>query len=315
MSESEIRFLVESYYDIQKLRVETFNRIVAYIKSNVEKFSQIEHETHRRYASQGIIETQNDHAGRSQYTAESQDISASHYVPETHDRSASQKTFETQMGYAGKVRPSTIAHLIVSGKLEAPKEIESLVWYFQSLYETEKRLAKRLDEWSQNYPIRTKFLDKIQGIGGILASAIIAWLSPINRFPNISKLWAYCGLAPYQKRRRGEKVNYNPKLKTLMWKIASSFEKQKPEKSHYKRIYVEKKEYLLKRGDLQEPIRKGVRGARLHVRLLAMRFTVKRFLADLWIQWRKLEGLPTTKPYAHTIMGHTKYEEWTPDKE
>jgi len=46
-----------------------------------------------------------------------------------------------------------------------------------------------------------------------------------------------------------------------------------------------------------------------------MRFTVKRFLADLWTQWRKLEGLPTTKPYAHTIMGHTEYEEWSPDKE
>jgi len=40
-AESQVRFLVEGFYDIQKLRVETFNRIVAYVKANLEKFSHI----------------------------------------------------------------------------------------------------------------------------------------------------------------------------------------------------------------------------------------------------------------------------------
>ena len=62
--EQQIRFLVESYYDIQKLRVETFNRIVAYVKSNMEKFSQKLSETHGDGASHLPFETQITYASR-----------------------------------------------------------------------------------------------------------------------------------------------------------------------------------------------------------------------------------------------------------
>jgi len=172
-----------------------------------------------------------------------------------------------------------------------------------------------LDAWSKHHPIRIHFLARVRGIGPILASGLIAWLSPIERFPNISKLWKYCGVAPGQRRRRGQKANFNPRLKTLMWKIATSFEKQKAERSYYRRIYDWKKQYYLNREDLRKPIEKGEKGARLHVRLMAMRYAVKRFLADLWLQWRKLEGLPVTKPYAHGVLGHAEFEEWQPDRD
>ncbi len=253
----EIRYLVESYYDIQKLRIETYNRIVSYVMNN------------------------------------------------------SQKLFENQYAHANK--PSIIAELIVEGKIEYPDEIENIVWLHNNLYEIEKNLVKRLDEITKDHPLRLHFLDRIRGIGPVLAAALIGWLSPIERFPNISKLWAYCGLAPGQKRRKGEKVNYNPKLKSLMWKIATSFEKQPSEKSRYRRLYEYKKEYLMNRKDLKSALERGEKGAKLHIRLLALRFTVKRFLADLWVEWRKLEGLPITKPYAHEKLGHEEYEEWKPD--
>jgi len=315
MSEVQIRFLVESYYDIQKLRIETFNRIVAYVKSNIDKFSQEGLVAQRRNASQKNFETQDIYASHRKIETQHKNADTSQGTCETHNITASQMKRETRSPSAVKVKPSKIAHEIVMGRREVPEEISELVWYFRSLHETEKQLAKRLDEWSSNHPIRVHFLNKIRGIGGILASGIIAYLSPISRFDNISKLWAFCGLAPHQKRRRGKKLDYNPRLKTLMWKIASSFEKQKPEKSRYRRMYDEKKNYLLKRPDLREPIEKGVRGAKLHVRYLTMRFVVKRFLADLWVQWRLLEGLPITKPYAHDILGHTEYIKWEPDKE
>jgi len=333
--ESQIRFLVESYYDIQKLRIETFNRIVAYVKANMEKFSQKMNENQiiRADKSHSMTETHDKGANVSQSADESQFPLAkgSRYLSEAQkekDKShvknenlsefanASQGKDEAPNTIASTLapKPSVIAHEIVSGKRKPPDEIKELVWYHNSLYETEKGLAKRLDAWSKHHPIRINFLSKIRGIGPVLSSGIIAWLSPISRFPNISKLWSYCGLAPGQKRKRGLKLGYNPRLKTLMWKVAASFEKQKPEKSRYRRLYEEKKRYYLsKREDLKKAIEKGEKGAKLHVRLLAMRFTVKRFLADLWVQWRKLEGLPITKPYAHTVLGHEEYEEWTPD--
>jgi len=379
----QIRFLVESYYDTQKLRLETFNRIVAYVGSNIEKFtSHSDFETHVKYASQVPIETHTENASHdlnethnvtasqieieaqslnaSQIEGEAQDSSASRTDFETHNVNASQCLFEAQtlnasrmefetqisgashrifesqvihasqgatethLEYAsqgkpetqlaGAVKPSKIAKELVSGKREIPDEVGALVWYHNSLYETEKQLAKRIDAWSSLHPVRVNFLNKVAGIGPILSSGVIAWISPIERFSNISKLWAYCGLSPGQKRERGKKLGYNPRLKTFMWKIASSFEKLKPERSYYRRVYDAKKKYYMEREDLKKAIEDKEKGAKLHVRLMAMRYTEKRFLSDLWLEWRKLQGLPVNEPYAHKILGHGDFERWEPDK-
>lgn len=343
MSESrsgQIRFLVENYYDLQKLRVEAFNRVVAYVKSH--GFS----ENHQSNASHVKLGTQDIDA--SQPAFETRKRNASHYPCETHIISAS-------------VKPSVFAHKIVKGKVEVPHEISEVVWYHNRLYTTEKELAKRLDTWSSTHPLRINFLSKIQGIGPILSSALIAWLAPISRFSNISKLWAYSGMSPFHyqcqcekkhkflvtspphcmecpvkvgtkrqsckakivecvkvnkpiRHKRGYLAFFNPHVKTLLWKVASSFEKQKAEKSFYRCIYQTKKAEYLQRVDLKKAIDDKVKGAKLHVRLMSMKYTSKRFLADMWLFWRKLEGLPITKPYAHTVLGHTNYQPWEPDK-
>jgi len=284
--ERQIRFLVENYYDIQKLRVETFNRIVAYVKSH----STVE--TQAAIASHKINEPQKEYA--------------SHDEIETHLKSASQTTYETHDVFASK--PSVLAHKIVAGKRKPPKEISDLVGFHHTLHETEKQLKKRLDAWSKHHKIRLNYLRHIKGIGPILSSALIAWLQPISRFPNISKLWAYCGLSPTQKRQKGKRLNYNPRLKTLMWKIATSFEKQKPEKSQYRRLYDKQKAYYLNREDLKAKVKAKEKGIKGHIRNMTLRYVVKRFLADLWITWRKLEGLPITPPYIIGKGGHSNFE-------
>lgn len=219
-------------------------------------------------------------------------------------------------GKQGKIatKPSVMAHKIVTLKAEVPNEIADIVWFHNSLLHTERDIAKRINAWSKHHKIRLTHLNRIQGIGPIFSGAVIAWIAPISRFSNISKLWKYCGLAPGCRRKRGEKIAYNPHLKTLMWKIASSFEKQKANKSFYRRLYDEKKKYLLQREDLKAAIDNKVKGAKLHVRLLAMQFVAKRFLADLWLTWRKLEGLSITKPYAFDMLGHSDWEESKYDK-
>lgn len=269
--ESQIRFLVEQYYDVQKLRVEAFNRIVAYVKSHVRP------ESHRGNAS-------HDNAESHLKSASQPDIAF-------HTRDASQSKDESLNGFA--VKPSQIAHKIVKGDIEVPREIADLVWYHNSLLETEKELAKRLDAWSSHHPIRIHFLSKVKGIGPILASGIIAWLSPISRFPNVSKLWAYCGLAPGQERKKGKKLNYNPKLKALLWKVWNQFIRCK---SFGRKLYLESKEYCKA---------KHPDWTKLHIHNWAGRKTVKIFLACLWAKWRRLEGLPVTKPYAIQFLNHT----------
>jgi len=290
----DIRFLVESYYDVQKLRVETFNRIVAYVKSHKK------HETQDDCASQGVIETQSRHASRG--------------PTETHFFRAGKD--ENQAAFAvgaGRKKYALLAHKIVKEHSNTG-EISDLVWYHKSLLETEKQLAKRLDLWSRKHPLRINFLNRIQGIGPILSSGIIAWFNPISRFNTISALWKYCGLAPGQQRRKGEKSGFNVRLKTFCWKIATSFEKQKPEKNYYRRIYDNKKAYYMERPDLKEKIKANEKGIVGHIRNMALRYTVKRFLCDMWVFWRQMEGLPVTKPYVFDVLGHVDYEEWQPDK-
>jgi len=45
----------------------------------------------------------------------------------------------------------------------------------------------------------------------------------------------------------------------------------------------------------------------LHVHMRALRKTIKLFIAHLWEEWRRAEGLPITLPYAHTILGHKEF--------
>jgi hypothetical protein len=43
-----------------------------------------------------------------------------------------------------------------------------------------------------------------------------------------------------------------------------------------------------------------------HRHLRAMRKTAKVFLQHVWLEWRKLENLPVTEPYAFAILGHDR---------
>jgi len=53
---------------------------------------------------------------------------------------------------------------------------------------------------------------------------------------------------------------------------------------------------------------------REHINNRARRKMVKQFIADLWVKWRKLEGLPVSEPYAVAILGHQKNEKQKKEK-
>ena len=231
MKEFEIRQLIENYYDIQKIRVETFNRIVCWVRENSEKiiksleelvksqrvskphFIDVSHnrsETHMKNALELLKNKKYSKFVKrfvlSHWGLESQRTYASHILSEPQKKRASQLHGEYQLHHA------------------LFKDIEDLIWFHNRLLETEKELKKRIDLWSKGHPLRKKFLRYVKGIGPILASGLIAWLSkPILKASYVSQIWSYCGLAPGQERRKGKKVNYNPRLKTFCWKIGESF--------------------------------------------------------------------------------------------
>jgi len=120
-----------------------------------------------------------------------------------------------------------------------------------------------------------------------------------------------------QKHREGVLADYNPKAKTLAFKIATQFVKQGDE---YREVYEYHRKKLEAREDRSQEVemKKGklVRSKNgemrstsgtMHIHMDAQRRTVKEFLKNLWLEWRRIDGLPVTQPYAVARLGHTDH--------
>ena len=90
-------------------------------------------------------------------------------------------------------------------------------------------------------------------------------------------------------------ITYSPFLKTkLIGVLGSSFIKHG---GKYREIYDGYKHRLMCRPDLADAKKIKIHG-------MATRYMVKRFLADLWLDWREIEGLPTAEDYATAKLGY-----------
>ena len=78
--------------------------------------------------------------------------------------------------------------------------------------------------------------------------------------------------------------------------LGASFIKQNPDKCVYRKIYDDYKHRI---ENMQEHADKS----KGHRHAMAVRYMIKRFLVDLYTQWRKLEGLPVADEYSIAKLG------------
>jgi hypothetical protein len=196
------------------------------------------------------------------------------------------------------------------------------------LKKLEKEIRNRIHENYKDDPLY-KWLRSIRGIGPVLAGGLISGID-IRKAEHVSSLWKYFGYHVVNgeavKKRRGEKLGFNPDMRTLGYKIADSFVKHRT--PVYRQIYEERKKKAMEKLHhpeinpencpkyekcMEELKRKATRLGRgvkappcaKHIHLRACRETVKEFLRHLWVKWRMMEGLPVSKPYAVQILGHS----------
>lgn len=181
-------------------------------------------------------------------------------------------------------------------------------WLNESLKGLEAIIKKDVQVLLKDAPIWKGWLTDVKGIGPCLAGSLIAGIVSIDRFNHISALWHYCGYhvvdgqAP--KRKRGEKITWNPFLRMTMYKATDSFIKQSAEKSLYRRLYDEKKAFYQKK--FPEEVKEGKRTkyTKGHLHNMAKRYSGKIFLSHLWLKWREIEGLPVSEPWVIAHGGH-----------
>ena len=145
----------------------------------------------------------------------------------------------------------------------------------------------------------------------------------------ISGLWKFAGMDVQEgkapKRSEGAKLTYNSQLRSMCWRLGNSllrargkfYEYYVTQKERYQQRYLNAGMQIVPVTKLparidpktKKKIRYEPEGiiAEGHVHNQALRKTIKLFLACLWLEWRKGEGMPVTKPYVIDQLRHNSY--------
>lgn len=234
----QLRTLTRSFYDLQKLRIQTGNRIVRNFQAQLGQQSGMPLDDLSPEAKKILADLRREY-----------DLLADALVTVNLKKWA----------------PILDKH---QGIITSPYEFV-LAEIYVRLENNEERLAKEIAALVGVHPLWTSFLEGVRGVGPILAAIIISELDPaVARYP--SSFWAYAGLdvAPDGKgrSRRSEhlvkreyinkqgqtalrdSITYNPWLRTkLLGVLGTSFMRAGGD---YKRIYDDYKHRLENRPDV-----------------------------------------------------------------
>ena len=185
----------------------------------------------------------------------------------------------------------------------------SLIQQYFDLVAAEENALKQI-----TYAVKKHFLEDVKGVGPTMAAVIISGFD-IHKAEYPSSLWAYAGLDVVNNKGRSrikehlvdqtyidsegneqtkKGISFNPFMKTkLIGVLGSSFVKTN---GVYREVYDNYKHRIQ-----HMPVH--AEKTKAHINNMAIRYTVKRFLVDLYTVWRKLECLPVADEYSRAKLG------------
>lgn len=220
---------------------------------------------------------------------------------------------------------------------------------YTDLEDNEAKHFRRLKHVLADLPIYTEYLEKVKGIGPAMAGVIVSEMDP-HKASTPSGFWKYAGLdvvngeGRSRKERHLEEIEYtnkdgevatrkgitfNPFLKTKLVGVLGPSFLRAGENRYSLEYYLERRR--LERHDvyglanderriderrLASAEKKGrpeKYSPKLHRHNMAMRKMIKIFLLECWENWRVLEGLPIQRErdYNEALLGHVhNFEDW-----
>ncbi len=281
MKRESIRPMVRGLYQTQKLRIQTGNRIVACFKSKL---------------------------GQEPGVAEKDSISKEGM--ELLDRLRA----EYKLLADGTKKLYKLKNFDGCELISELAEV-SMIGYYDKMCMAEDESTNMLKKIIKSEDLWKNWLENVKGIGPMMAGVLFSEID-IYKATYSSSLWKLAGVDVAQDgagrsrreehlidvayiNKKGEdairkSITFNPFLKTkLLGVLAPSFLKCK---GKYSEIYYEYKNRLI-----NHPNHKSKE--KIHIHNMSMRYMIKRFLVDLYVNWRTIEGLPVAPEYSEAKLG------------
>lgn len=281
--ESDLKAAVRGYYDAQMLRIQVGGRIVANLKA-----------------------VMGQEPGEKEETLEDAELASLSKLRKEYKKiTDGAARFPARSKFKGTRLISQYAEFV-------------MIANYNDLLKVEGRLYKEIGYLLEEFEVYNQFLISVKGCG-IAMSAVILSEMDINMAPYPSSFWKYAGIDVAEDgkgrsrrkehlvkvtyiNKKGEEaeknsITFNPWVKTkLLGVLGPSFLKQSNEP--YAEIYYQYKHRLEHHAEYKD-VSKG------HRHNMAIRYMIKRFLIDLHVAWREVEGLPPTDEYAVAKLGMT----------
>lgn len=92
--------------------------------------------------------------------------------------------------------------------------IYGITTIFENAQTFEKDIERLIKKQIKNHALYNQYLQKITGIGDLLAAGLIAYIDDIEKFHHVSSLWQYCGygmnrFCPQCKKPTSREVEYH----------------------------------------------------------------------------------------------------------
>ena len=301
-----LKLMVRGSYDLQALRIQAGLRLCANFRAKLTTDDETIDEETGELSDKAIKVIDELKASYGRLT----------------DGVAKNRRLPTEQGFTGDELISEYTELM-------------LVDQYLVLESQEKKQFSQLIHVLDRIPIYTQYLSDVRGVGPAMAAVLITHLDP-HKARHVSSFWKYGGLDVGPdgagRSRRDEhlvdreyedkngkmamrrSVTYNPFLKTKLvgvlgpsflrsnspWRQAFDGYKHRIN-SDPGRIKISVGEWKKLNAADDSDVRNIWTPGR--IKNAAVRYMVKQFLADLWVTWRRLEGLPVTESYAVGKLG------------
>ncbi len=231
-----------------------------------------------------------------------------------------------------------LQQLRISQRLRSGNQLAELDDHDREFHETrsetlnkfEKEELKHISNLLGYFPISEWLMNQV-GVGPTIAGVICAEIN-IHKAEVPGSIIQYCGLSgprdgqPIQKRTKGQKNNYHAWLRSKLVGVMADcmIKSNSPWREFYDNYKNRKESTMVKTCMGCDGSAVGLKGENKgkkcancdgtggpapwgqsdgHRHRAALRYMVKAFLNELYVQWRTVEGLTVHAPYAEAYLG------------